>query len=58
METKNCYRCNQEIYVSEFYNDRKKDGFQTECKTCKNELYLINKEKLFSKIPCPCGKTV
>jgi len=59
MEVKMCYRYNQEKYVSEFYNGRKtKDWFQTECKTCKNELYLLNKEKFFLNILCPRGKTV
>jgi hypothetical protein len=58
METKRCYRCNQEKYISEFYNDRKnKDGFKSECKTCKYELYLLNKDKLFPRLPCPFGKS-
>ena len=28
------------------------------CKTCKTELYLINKDKYFPKVECECGKSV
>jgi hypothetical protein len=35
-----------------------KDGLYLVCKICKNEYHSKNKEKLFPKITCTCGKTL
>jgi hypothetical protein len=34
-----------------------KDGLQIVCKICK-EYYLKNKDELFPKITCTCGKII
>ena len=59
MEEKKCSRCYLVKSVNEFCKNKStKDGLHWECKTCKTELYLINKGKYFPKVECECGKSV
>jgi hypothetical protein len=58
-EIKKCCRCKTLKALTEFYNNKStKVGLHNECKSCKTELYYLNKEKLFPKVPCNCGKTL
>lgn len=54
-----CTHCKQVKDIVDFCrNKSKQDGYHTECRTCKSELYFLNKEKLFPKEICPCGKNI
>lgn len=56
---KQCCHCRQVKPLTCFYkNHCTKDGFHRECKICKNKYYTSNKDKLFPKITCSCGKSV
>jgi hypothetical protein len=56
---KKCSRCKVEKSLAEFCkNQATIEGLHWECNTCKTELYYLNKEKLFPKVPCLCGKAV
>jgi hypothetical protein len=56
---KKCYHCKNEQQLTWFYKNKSlKDGLHLKCKIYKNEYYSKNKEKLFLKITCTCGKTL
>jgi hypothetical protein len=58
-EVKKCCRCKLIKPKTSFCKNKStKDGLQWECGTFKNKLFSNNREKLFPKIPCSCGKTV
>jgi hypothetical protein len=55
---KKCNHCKIELPLNCFCKDRTtKDGFHGAYKTCKNEYYKNNKDKLFPKVDCSCGKS-
>lgn len=60
METlKKCCHCKIEQHLTNFYKNKTiKDGLHLECNTCIHKYYLRNKEKLFPKVTCSCGKTI
>jgi hypothetical protein len=56
---KKCCHCKNEKPLTCFYKNKSlKDGLHLVCKSCKTEYYLKNKEKLFPKMWCSCGKTI
>jgi hypothetical protein len=56
---KKCCHCKNEQPLTCFYKNKSlKDGLHLVCKSCKYEYYSKNKEKLFPKITCSCGKTL
>jgi hypothetical protein len=56
---KMCCHCKNVQPLTCFYKNKSvKDGLHLVCKTCKYEYYSKNKEKLFQKITCSCGKTI
>ncbi len=56
---KKCCHCKNKQQLTCFYKNKSlKDGLHLMCKMCKNEYYSKNKEKLFPKITCSCGKTL
>jgi tRNA isopentenyl-2-thiomethyl-A-37 hydroxylase MiaE len=59
MKEKKFFRCNIVKSVNEFCKNKStKDGLHCECKTCKTELYLINKDKYFPKVECEWEKSI
>ncbi len=59
MEFKICCHCKIERPITQFYKNRTtRDGYQPECSQCRYIAYLLNKEKLFPKITCSCGRTI
>jgi len=56
---KKCCVCRILKPMTKFHkNNANNDGLQAICSQCKTELYLKNKEKLFPKVNCSCGKTL
>jgi hypothetical protein len=56
---KKCCHCKNELPLNCIYkNKTKKDDLNRECNTCKNEYYKKNKDKLFPRVDCDCGKTI
>ncbi len=56
---KKCCHCKKEQPLTCFYKNKSlKDGLHLVCKSCKNDYYLKNKEKLFPKMSGFCGKTI
>ncbi len=56
---KKCCHCKNEQPLTCFYKNKSlKDGLHLVCKSCKNEYYLKNKEKLFPKVQCTCGRII
>ncbi len=56
---KKCCHCRIEQPLSGFYkNNKTKGGLHRARKSCKNEYYKKNKDKLFPKVECDCGKTM
>ena len=59
MEYKTCCKCRISKLTTQFYKNKiSKDGFQAICSPCKAKLYSENKDKLFPKKSCSCGRTV
>jgi hypothetical protein len=55
---KKCCHCKNEQPLTCFYKKKSlKGALHLACKICINEYYLKNKEKLFPKMTCSCGKT-
>jgi hypothetical protein len=56
---KKCCHCKNEQPLTCFYKNKSlKDILHLVCKSCKNDYYLKNKEKLFPKMWCSCGKII
>ena len=54
-----CSECKIEYSLNNFHKNKcTKDGYHYFCKNCKRDYYLKNKEKLFPKKTCSCGKTL
>lgn len=55
---KKCCHCKIELPLNCIYkNNKTKDGLHRAYKSCKTEYYKNNKDKLFPKVDCVCGKT-
>jgi hypothetical protein len=58
-EFKKCCVCRILRPLTKFHkNNTNNDGLQAIWSQCKTEIYLKNKEKLFPKVNCSCGKTI
>ena len=55
---KSCHCQNEQPLTCYYKNKSLKDGLHIVCKSCKYEYYSKNKEKLFHKVTCSCGKTL
>jgi hypothetical protein len=54
-----CSECKIEYSLNNFHKNKStKDGYHYFCKNCKRDYYLKNKEKLFPKVTCSCGKII
>jgi hypothetical protein len=54
-----CSQCKIEYPTINFHKNKStKDGYHLLCKTCKKDYYLKNKDKLFPKLTCICGKII
>lgn len=59
IDLKKCSSCKKLKTSVEFYSNKStKDNLSSICKSCQYDRYIQNKDKLFPKITCSCGKTV